>query len=63
MKVYLEKENKHKTCKAGTCKELLEKLHINPNTVIVIKNGIPIMEEEKLKKNDDIKLLSVVSGG
>ncbi len=63
MKVYLEKENKYKTCKATTCKELLTTLKINPNTVIVIKNGVPIMEDEKLKETDDIKILSVVSGG
>ena len=43
--------------------ELLKKLKINPVTVIVSRNSELILEDEKLKDNDEIKILSVISGG
>jgi len=47
----------------GTVLELLDKLKINPETVIVTKNNELVNQEEKLNDKDDIKILSVVSGG
>ena len=43
--------------------DILQKLKINPVTVIVSRNGELILETEKLKDNDEIKILSVISGG
>ena len=43
--------------------DLLKKLSINPVTVIVSRNSELILEDEKLKDNDEIKILSVISGG
>ena len=61
--VFIEKENKNTKAEAETVKELLEKLNINPETVLVIKNNELILLDEKLNKKDEIKLLSVISGG
>lgn len=63
MKVYIEKTNENKEIEATTVKELLSKLKINPTTVIVTKNNELVTEEEKISNKDEIKLLSVISGG
>ncbi len=47
----------------GTVLELLNKLNINPETVIVTKNNELVNQEEKLDNKDNVKILSVVSGG
>ena len=43
--------------------DLLKKLNLNPVTVIVARDNELILEDEKLNNNDDIKILSVISGG
>ena len=47
----------------GTAYELLSRLDINPETVIVTKNNSIITLDETLADSDEIKILSVVSGG
>jgi sulfur carrier protein ThiS len=47
----------------GTAKELLESLEINSETVLVVKNKELIDLSEDLKDEDEIEILSVVSGG
>ena len=42
---------------------LLEQLKINPETVLVIKDGAVLLPDKPLADKDKIKLLSVVSGG
>ena len=63
MKVFIEKDNKNVSIKARDGRELLKKLDINPSNIILVKNDEVILEDEKLDDNDDIKILSVVSGG
>ena len=66
IKVFYDRENKEKTIMLDnnlTVKDLLTKLSINPVTVIVSKNNEIILEDERLKENDDIKIISVISGG
>jgi len=48
---------------SGNVLELLYKLKINPETVIVTKNGTLVTEEDSLADSDDIEILQVVSGG
>ena len=64
MKVFIEKDKKllelDKDC-TGT--ELLKELNINPSTVLLVKNNEIVLTEELLTINDDIKILSVISGG
>ncbi len=63
MKVFIEKTNEYVEIEAFTVKELLQKLNINPTTVIVTKNNELVTDNEQIDKKDDIKLLSVISGG
>ena len=46
----------------STYEELLLSLHINPEIVIVFRNGTPVPLDEKLT-HDDIEILRVVTGG
>jgi len=64
--VFYDRENKEKTIELDnnlSVKDLLKKMNINPVTVIVSKNNNIILEDEKLNDNDDIKIISVISGG
>ena len=64
MKVFIEKTDQHKTLKfEGTVAKLLEVLKINPETVLVTKKEEVITEDEIVSNNDEIKLLSIISGG
>lgn len=63
MKVFIERENKTKDIKAKTIKEILERLNINPVTVLTVVNDELVTEDRKLNNNDKVKLLEVVSGG
>jgi len=49
--------------KNSTAKELLIELGINATTVILVKNNETILLDEKLSKDDEVRILSVVSGG
>jgi len=49
--------------KDGTIVGLLEELGINRETVVVSKNGEIAIEEEALKKGDEIEIIKIVSGG
>ncbi len=64
--VFYDRENKDKTIEINensSIKDLLAKMNINPVTVIVSKDNNVILEDEKLKEKDDIKIISVISGG
>ena len=63
IKVFIEKENKSVSIEANTCNEVLTKLNINPETVLLARNNELILLETKLNNNDELKLLSVISGG
>ncbi|HII14794.1 MAG TPA: MoaD/ThiS family protein [Nanoarchaeota archaeon] len=63
MKVYIESKNKWTRAKAPSAAALLKKLNINPVTVLVVKNGSLVADDEKLSEKDEVKILSVVSGG
>ena len=64
--VFIDKENKDISLvleNDSKVKDILKKLKINPVTVIVSRNNELIMEDEKLNNNDQIRILSVISGG
>ena len=64
--VYIDRENKNTKLeleKNSAVLDLLKELKINPVTVIVSRNNELILEDEKLNNNDEIKILSVISGG
>ena len=43
--------------------ELLKELNINPSSIILVKNDAIVLEDEILDDDDDVKILSVISGG
>lgn len=66
IKVFYDRENKEKTIELAnnsTAKDLLVKMKLNPVTVIISRGHDIITEDEKLKNKDNIKLISVISGG
>ena len=64
MKINIVKENKVLEIEFnGKVKEILMKLEINPETVIVVKDDELVTEEDFLEDSDEIKIMSVVSGG
>jgi len=46
----------------GTYEEVLEKLGVNPVEVVVLRNGKPVPEDEKVDKGE-ISIIRIVSGG
>ena len=62
-KTFIERENKNVNVKASTIKELLDKLNINPEEVLTVKNEQLVTLDTKITEKDSIKLLSVISGG
>lgn len=64
MEVFIEKDKSTRKIRfSGTVSALLHRLKINPEEVLVIKGEEIILEDEKLKDSDSIKVLSVISGG
>ena len=42
---------------------LLQKLKINPETVLVSKNGEIVTEDETISGNDSVEIMKIISGG
>jgi len=62
--VFIEKEGKTITVDAnGSARNLVVSVGVNPETVLIVKDGVLITEEESVKDAEKIELLSVVSGG
>ncbi len=47
----------------ATVHDLLLKLSLNPVTVLVTRQGNVMIETQPLQDKDEVKILSVVSGG
>jgi len=49
----------------GNCrvKEVLRELGINPETVLVVREGELLTEDTRLSEDDQIEIISVISGG
>ena len=67
MRIFIEKEDKtldwHKPASKLTAAKLLREFNINPATVILVRNNEVILEDELLESDDNLKILSVISGG
>ena len=46
-----------------TVRKALQKLDIEPDSVLVTRNGELLTDDEIIKENDVIKLVPVISGG
>lgn len=63
VKVFIERENKNIDIKAKDIDEIINKLNINKEEVIIVKNDELTPLNVKLKEKDEVKFLSVISGG
>lgn len=63
IKVYIEREGKRFSIDADSIADLFKRFDINPETVIIAKNNELVTEDARLEENDEIKFLSVISGG
>lgn len=66
VEIYLERENKtinHNLKKDTKLKDLLKELNISISSIILVKNNEITLEDDFVKEDDKIKILSVVSGG
>ncbi len=64
MKVFIEREDKETEIEfKGSIAEILKKLNVNSEEIIIVKNGEVVTEEEQATNEDKIEFLSVVSGG
>jgi len=58
-----ERGKKRKVSGVKDVSALFEKLKLNPDEYVVSVNNKIVLEDEKLKNNDKVKLYPVVSGG
>ena len=64
MRVFIERTNEKKTVSfEGTVAQLLAQLRVNPETVLVSRNNELLTDTDSLASEDDVQILSVVSGG
>lgn len=66
VRVFIDRENKSKEMELDSdsvVSDLLNELSINPVTVIVSRGNELILDDERLGNGDDIRILSVISGG
>lgn len=66
IKVSYDRTSEEKTIEIAnnsSVKDLLAKMKINPVTVIVSRDNNILTEDEKLEDKDNIRLISVISGG
>ena len=47
----------------STVSDLLEKLHLKPDTVIVLKGSIPVPVDDVITDMEELKIVQVASGG
>jgi sulfur carrier protein ThiS len=47
----------------STAYDILKKLELTPDTMIVLRDDQPIPIDEELNENDKIKIIQVISGG
>ena len=64
MKVYLERDDSFKVVKFnGLVKDFLKKQGFEEESVLIVRNSELLTLDDTLSDTDEIKILSVVSGG
>ncbi|MBS3095198.1 MoaD/ThiS family protein [Candidatus Woesearchaeota archaeon] len=61
--IFIERENIKKRLNAKSIEDIMKKFKINPEVVLIAKNNELVTKNAKIKENDDIKFISVISGG
>jgi sulfur carrier protein ThiS len=63
MKIKVENEGEVILPESSKVSDLIQELDYHQDSVIVIHDGKPMPEDEKLKDDMKLKIISVVSGG
>ena len=61
--VFIQRRKENHELNVNSISEIFDELKINENEVIIVRNDELITKDAKLKENDIIELLSVISGG
>jgi sulfur carrier protein ThiS len=61
--VFVDRIGKTKNLDVSNMKEIFDLLEINSDEYIIVRNDELITEDTELKEKDNLKLLSVISGG
>ena len=48
---------------AETIKDFLEELDVEPEEVLVARNGTIVSENQELEEGDELKVMDVIAGG
>ena len=46
-----------------TVRELLKELNLSPESTLVVRDNEVLTEDEKLRKDDEVRVISAISGG
>lgn len=46
-----------------TMKDLLNKLELSPETIVIKKNGEIVIEDTEIEKGDEVQLIQIIYGG
>jgi len=64
MTVTIHYREKRFEVKSGmTLKDSLKKINILPESILAVRNGEMVLEDEILENGQEVKLISVISGG
>ncbi len=64
MRVIIERTGEEKTLRfSGSVKSLLDRLGINPEEVIVAREGRLLTLRDRARDKDTVRILPVISGG
>lgn len=63
MRVFIERSGQWRELQAPDVSSLLVLLGLDPGTVLVVRNGSLVTVDELLEAADEVRVLSVVSGG
>jgi sulfur carrier protein ThiS len=61
--ILIIRSKEHKIKHGMTVRKALEKVSIEPDSVLAIRDGTLITDDEIINENDVIKLVPVISGG
>jgi sulfur carrier protein ThiS len=61
--VFVDRIGKTKNLDVTSMKDIFDLLEINSDEYIIVRNDELITEDTELKEKDNLKLLSVISGG
>jgi sulfur carrier protein ThiS len=63
MKVYVEREKRWRESDASSVSALLAEVGVDAESVLVVRNGSLVAGDASLQPEDEVRVLSVISGG